>query len=531
MGVYYNPGNGNFRSDLNNSIYIDKSMLISKVNNVLDKSSEKFICVSRPRRFGKSMAANMLTAYYSRGCDSRALFKGLKIENDSSFEENLNKYDVIRIDFAAIDGKTTNKDDIVLNAQRLVIGELQQAFPDCTPMIEDNVADLITAIIAKYPEQKFIIIIDEYDLIFRNYKDNAKLQAQYLDFLNSLFKNGDIKANISLAYLTGILPIIREQAQSKLNEFKNISMLDPYQFAEFVGFTEEEVKDLCDKYNMDFDEMKRWYNGYNFDEVQSVYNPKSVIDAIISRKFKDYWVQTSSAEMLFTYIDCDYEGLKEDVERLIAGEKIDVEVSYFDNTLTTINCKDDVLTYFIHLGYLAYNWERQECYIPNYEIQQEWIKTVKRSKKYGEIAKYINNSKKLLEETWKGNEEYVANALDEAHSKNTSILKYNDENSLSAVVVYAYMLANAYYTVIREMPTGKGFADIAYIPDNKDNKNIPAMVVELKFDEAVNTAIDQIKNKNYPQVLEHYKDNMLLVGITYDTKTKKHVCKIERATE
>jgi len=530
MGVYYNPDNEDFKRNLRSKIYVDKSLIIQQTNQVLD-TDDSFICVSRPRRFGKSMAANMLTAYYSKGCDSRALFKGLKIEYDPSFENDLNKHDVIRIDFAAVDGRTENKAEIVSAAQRYVCQELKEAFPDAIPDKENRIADMLTAIKQKYPKQKFIIIIDEYDLIFRNYKDDTKLQTQYLDFLNSLFKNGDIKANISLAYLTGILPVIREQAQSKLNEFRNISMLDPYEFAEFVGFTEGEVKALCDKYNMDFGEMKKWYNGYHFDEVKNVYNPKSVVDAITSHKFKDYWVQTSSAETLFTYIGLDYDGLKEDVECLIAGEHISVKTSRFDNTLTTIKTKDDVLTYFIHLGYLAYDSREDKCYIPNYEIQQEWIGTIGELQRYSVVVNYINNSEKLLKETWKGNEEYVAKALDEAHSKNTSILKYNDENSLHAVVAYAYIYANTYYTILREMPTGKGFADIAYIPDNKDNKDTPAMVVELKFDEAVDTAIDQIKNKNYPQALEHYKDNMLLVGITYDKETKKHVCKIERVAE
>jgi len=524
MGVYYNPGNGNFESDLSSRIFIDKSLIIGKINEVLN-TNEKFLCISRPRRFGKSMAANMITAYYSKGCDSRGLFKGLKIENDPSFERELNKHDVIRIDFAGIDGMTNDKDEIISEAQRLVCEELQIAFPDVTPSIKGSIAGFILAIIQKHPEQKFIIIIDEYDLIFRNYEHNIKLQNQYLDFLNSLFKNGDIKANISLAYLTGILPIIREKAQSKLNEFDNCSMLFPAQFAEFVGFTEEEVKALCAKYNMSFDEMKRWYNGYRFDNYLDIYNPRSVVYAIQKKRFDDYWVQTSSAETLFTYIEINYSGLKDDVERLIAGEHVSVKTSRFDNTLTAIKTKDDVLTYFIHLGYLAYDWDNKECYIPNYEIQQEWINTVEESEHYEYVTKYIEGSKKLLQETWNGNEEYVANALDKAHTENTSILQYNDENSLSAVVTYAYMLANTYYLVVREMPTGKGFADIVYLPVGN---NKPAMVVELKFNHSANTALDQIKEKNYPEALQQYRGEILLVGINYDKTTKKHECKIEK---
>lgn len=403
MGVYLNPSNEKFKENLNNKIYVDKTMLIKETNERIGRSNEKFLCISRPRRFGKTIATNMLMAYYSKGCDSKELFKNLKIAKDPSFEEHLNKYDVIYIDFAGVDGRSDNKDEIVSNAQRYVCNELKQAFPNIIPDKENKVADFITAIALKYPCQKFIVIIDEYDLIFREDKYSEKLRNEYLDFLNSLFKNNTISECIALAYLTGILPVIRQNFQSKLNEFINISMLKPFLFAQYVGFTEEEVKELCDKYNMDFLEMKRWYNGYRFRNNVDIYCPRSVVLAIMSHEYDDYWVETSSAEALLKYVKMNYDGLQDDVERLIAGEKVPVKVVYFDNTITSIKCKDDVLTYFIHLGYLAYDAEEKSCYIPNYEIQQEWVNSIERLGDYSYVVNYINKSKKLLEETLKGN--------------------------------------------------------------------------------------------------------------------------------
>jgi hypothetical protein len=525
MGVYYNPGNGSFVDELKLKIYVDKSMVIRYTNEAIEERN-KFLCVSRPRRFGKSMAADMLVAYYSKGCDSRDLFKGLKIEKEPSFEKHLNKYDVIRMDFASFDGMAKESgENIISVAQQSVCAELKSAFPEAEPLIENSIANMLIAIKTKYPKQKFMIVIDEYDLIFRNYENDLKLQERYLYFLNSLFKNGDIKDIISLAYLTGILPIIREKAQSKLNEFDNFSMLFPAQFAEFVGFTEEEVKDLCKQYGKDFSEMKKWYNGYRFGNCIDIYNPRSVVYAIQKNKYDDYWVQTSSAETLFGYIDYNYEGLQEDVERLIAGERIPVKTSRFDNTLTAIKTKDDVLTYFIHLGYLAYDDIEGKCYIPNYEIKQEFVNTIEESSKYDYVVKYINGSKKLLTETWKENAKYVEAALDQAHTENTSILQYNDENSLSAVVSYAYMYANTYYTIVREMPSGKGFADMVFLPVHNDK---PALIVELKFNKTVQTAMGQIKAKNYPDSLKNYEGEILLVAINYDKESKKHECQIER---
>jgi len=303
--------------------------------------------------------------------------------------------------------------------------------------------------------------------------------------------------------------------------FKEISILNPTPLEEFMGFTEKEVKDLCLKYNMDYLKMKDWYDGYYMTDDLSVYNHRSVVYALLDKKYENYWSATESYEALKVYIDMNYDGLKDDIVKLLAGENVYLNTNKFQNDMTTFKSKDDVLTLLIHLGYLGYNSSAQTCYIPNKEVTSSFIASIEDSS-WNETTKALLNSQALLEATWQKDEELVARYIEEAHL-DTSILTYNNENALSYTISIAYINARNHYTMIREMPSGKGYADMMFIP--KTDK--PAMIVELKWDQDVKTAITQIKEKNYPQVLEKYKDNLLIVGISYDKKTKKHKCQIE----
>lgn len=321
--------------------------------------------------------------------------------------------------------------------------------------------------------------------------------------------------------MTGILPIKKYRTHSALNMFKEISMLNPTPLEEFMGFTEDEVKELCLKYDMNYDDMKSWYDGYMVSSELSIYNHRSVVCSLMDKKYENYWTSTETYEALRVYIDMNYDGLKDDVVKLLAGESVPIQITSFQNDMTTFKSKDDVLTLLIHLGYLGYNSSNRTCYIPNKEVVDSFVNSI-RSSDWNETTKALLNSRELLEATWKKDEEEVAKYIEEAHL-DTSMLTYNNENALSYTISIAYIYARNYYTMIREMPTGQGFADIVFIP--KDDK--PAMIVELKWNRDVQTAITQIKDKNYVFGLEKYKDNLLLVCINYDKKTKKHTCIIE----
>ena len=522
MGTYLNPGLNNFIEDKQRLHYIDKTLLIKELNNKID-IKDKFICSSRPRRFGKTMAANMIAAYYSKGCDSHEIFSDLKISKTPSFEEHINKYNVISLDMNVIfrsklKGCTTSE-----SVDYFVIPELRKAFANVNIPQE---ADLSFAIQSIYIEtgEKFVIVIDEYDVLVREHANEEDLNA-YIDMLIKLFKNSYLRPAIALAYITGILPIIRDSFQSKLNNFKEVTMLDARELAPYIGFTREETKLLANNANMDMAELERWYDGYCVDGVE-LYSPKSVIEAIERKKCGSYWTQTGSYEAVSNYIDLNIDGVKDDVIKMMAGESIPVIVDKFRNKITGFKQKDEVFTYLIHLGYLAYDGESKTCRIPNSEIKSEWGWVLGTSNKYKKVWEITNLSKKLLEATQNKQEEVVAKALEKSHELLTSNLSYNNEQSLQSAIMLSYFYAYDYYTIIPEFTTGKGYADIVMIPFVP---NIPALVIELKKDKVAGGAIEQIKAKDYPSRLNGYKGNTLLVGINYDSKTKEHSCLIEKA--
>ena len=520
MGIYLNPGNVLLQQDRKASIFVDKSMIISELNKLVN-TREKFLCVSRPRRFGKSMAGNMIAAYYSKGCDSRELFKDLKIAQDKSYEEYLNKLNVIKIDLNAEYMMVKDKNRLIGVVSDSVKAELSEQF-GIAFSADDSLAGSLLKVYAKTNET-FVVIIDEYDVLVRE-KVSKILFDNYLQFLNSLFKNSTLSPAISLAYLTGILPIVRDKIQSKLNLFTEYSMTDAGRLAEFVGFTTEETKALCDEYGMDYDECRRWYDGYDLDYVKEIFSPRSVVSAMDRKRFGSYWTQTGSYEALKLYILMNFKGMRDDVITMIGGGKVDVNVYKYLNTMTDFHSKDDVFTYLIHLGYLAYDRENRQCYIPNSEIREQWVISVEYEEDYAPIIQLVNDSKQLLEATINKDEEAVAAALTEAHIRTTNPLTYNNEASFQSAIGLAYFYANLKYTVIKELPTGKGYADLALIPYVP---NIPAMIIELKNNKSAESAINQIKEKKYDDLLEHYRGDLLFVGINYNPDTKEHQCKIE----
>ena len=373
----------------------------------------------------------------------------------------------------------------------------------------------------------FVIIIDEWDCVIRNSEDK-ELVHKYLQFLHSLFKSEESKSFLALAYITGILPIKKIKDESALNNFMEYTMLKSKPITEYYGFTEEEVKTLCKQFDMDFESTKAWYNGYLIDGMH-MYNPNSVSMAMNRKDFDSYWRNTSSFASINTFITMNYAGPKDDVMTMLSGGKVMVETDAFQNDLYEIYSKDDALTALIHLGYLGYDADRKSVYIPNYEVAKAFQMALKTGE-WGEISKAISRCDELLMATIDGDVEKVAEIIELAHDTYTSVIKYNDENSLSCVLTLAYFTAPGYYNIIRDMPAGKGFADFAFIPRSNAGYR-PAMIVELKYNKSADTAIKQIKEKKYHGALSGYSDKILLVGISYDKDSKKHTCVIEEWKE
>ncbi|MBR1634260.1 MAG: AAA family ATPase [Lachnospiraceae bacterium] len=368
----------------------------------------------------------------------------------------------------------------------------------------------------------FVILIDEYDVLVRE-QASEDLFASYLSFLNGLFKSNTVRQAISLAYITGILPVVRDRVQSKLNNFEEYTILDAQELAEFIGFTDQEVQTLCVEHGLNFDECKSWYNGYRQHGFE-IYNPQSVVKALSRKKCKSYWSMTSTYQVIAERLRDNFKGTRDSVIRMLAGEEADVRVASYMNTLTDFATRDDVFTYLMHIGYLAYDEENETCRIPNREIWQEWEFAVAVVDEYEETDRIIKASKELLAATIDGDEDAVAKALDESHIHVTSNRSYNNEDALQSAIYLAYLYAINKYTVIREATVGKGFADVVYVPLKETE---PAMIIELKRNDCVESAMDQIKEKRYFDSLSHYKGNLLFVGVNYGEKKKTHTCKIE----
>ncbi len=524
MGLYLNPGNNAFRQ-IRNGIYVDKTDMIEFINSVIETPS-KLICFSRPRRFGKSFAAKMLCAYYDKSCDSRELFQGLKISKKKSFEENLNKFDVIYLDITRFISRSKSKGtNVVADIQSAVIEELKESFPGCIDEAESYLPDALYAV-KKETGNKFVIIIDEWDAIFREAKDDDALQKEYVQLLRGLFKGGTATdETIAAAYMTGILPIKKYGTESALTDFQEFTMVNPAKMAKYVGFTEAEVKKLCRKYHMDFESMQTWYDGYSFNKLQHVYSPNSVIRAIQNEEFQNYWTASETYESLKKYIEMDFDGLKSAIVRMLGGETVRVKISTFQNDMTSFKSKDDVLTLLIHLGYLAYDSKTQKATIPNLEVAGAFGDAVSGSG-WAYVATAIQESDDLLDATIAGDCDKVADVLEKTQEGVASVLEYNNEASLSAAIMLAYYTSRRYYEIIHELPTGKGFADLAFFP--RRDTEYPAMIVELKYDKDADTAIRQIKEKRYEGRLKEYFGNLLMVGINYEKETKQHSCVIER---
>ena len=527
MGIYINPGNIGF-SRINGPDYVDKTMLIDRINHTVGKNNS-LTCVSRPRRFGKSFAAKMLTAYYDCSCDSHSLFDDRKISETDDYEKHLNQYNVIYLEVTGFVSQARRLEIPLGDVPNRIVDALSEELADMGfDVLEGkSLTENLLRICGKPDSKKFIFIIDEWDALIREAKDDPAAQKKYLDLLREWFKNGNFTPKVvAAAYMTGILPVKKDGSQSAISDFDEYSMIDPWPLGEYVGFTEQEVRKICGKQQISFEMMKNWYDGYQFEDVGSVYNPNSVMKAAYRGRFASYWTETSAAEGLMDYICKDYNGLTKTIAELIGGVEVKVNTTGFANDLTTFKGKDDVMTLLIHLGYLAYDSVRKTVRIPNEEIRMEFQRSVHEAR-HEATLKRLEESEKLFADTIQRNEQEVAAQIEKIHTEETVALHYNKEDSLRSVIKLAYYSYRDHYLQFEELPAGEGYADIVYLP--LPDSDWPALVIELKWNKSAEGAIDQILKKKYPSVLKGFSRTILLAGITYDKNTvtgKKHTCRI-----
>lgn len=525
MAYCINKGNASFEVT-RNSYYVDKSKLIEILNNSINTKNNMF-CISRPRRFGKSITAEMLLSYYDYTCDSHALFDDLEISKTENYEKHINKYNVIFIDVTTYMSEEfiqySSYDFLADSIKKSIKADLVEKYKELK-----KEKSLITAL-KKYYEKdgkKFVFVIDEWDAPMRDSYVTIENQKKYLDFLRSLFKSSEFTSSvIACVYMTGILPIKTDGTQSALSNFQSYSIINPGPFAPYTGFTENEVKKICDDFNMDFKETKKWYDGYKLSNGLSLYNPYAVMRAMNDREFHSYWVQTSTMESLKSYITLNYYGLQNDIAALIAGKKVSIDTSNFQNDTTTFFSKDDVLTILVHFGYLSYDQNTKQVKIPNEEIKNEFYTILKISHQ-PELLKYIEYSKEIYKATIDGNGEKVGQMLNEKFIEHFSLRYYNDEQGLKSLVRMAYITCMDEYCKFEEIAGGKGIVDMLLVP--KSQCPVPPIIIEFKWNNDEKNAIHQIKEKEYYKVLRDYSGDVVLVGINYDKNSKQHKCEIEK---
>lgn len=523
MGKYVNKGNADFAEARGNA-YVDKSGLIAFVNRTLS-TPNKMTCVSRARRFGKSLALQMLYAYYDCSCDSHSLFDDLAIAKDATYEKHLNKYYTIHLDITSFITGASAKETIVDEMVARVIADIKGEFPDVRYSQWGTLMDVLLDV-ATQRGRRFVMLIDEWDALCREASDRPHLLEQYINLLRNLFKGDNTNRVFAGVYMTGILPIKSYGTQSALNNFRMYSMVNPEPIETFYGFTEKETKALCRKFNLDYQELAHWYNGYQLGiNNTKIFNPTSVMTMLTTGVCKGYWTQTESFESVRDLINMNFDGVKEALESMLTQQPTKVTVSTFGNDSNVICSKDELFTLLIHYGYLGYDAANQRAFIPNSEVRQELMLAIKNGNR-PELIRLIQDSETLVQKTLDGDEAYVAQSLDTLHSSKVAPQYYNNEQALRSLIHQAYIAAIDEYVQIQELPSGKGYADVVFIPRKGSDR--PAMIVELKCNTSVGGAIRQIKDRNYPQLVGQLTNDVLLVGINYNKKTKKHECRIER---
>ncbi|MCD8205397.1 MAG: AAA family ATPase [Clostridia bacterium] len=522
MCTYFNPGNKKFHNCVNDYIYVDKTGIIALTNSRLSKS-DKYMCVTRPRRFGKSYVADMLTAYYSRGCDSGALFEGLDIAADRSYKEHLNKYNVIYFDVAQIIKTDVDAKTGIGKLSADIADQAEKQYPDIVFKKKDPIS-MFEEIFTE-TETGFIFIIDEWDCPFRERKNDSESQKLYLQFLKDMLKNREY---VSLAYMTGILPIKKYATESSLNIFREYTMLDPGPVKQYIGFTKGEVETLCEKCGMSPKDLEAWYDGYNLDGLE-IYNPNSVVIALKEKRLGNYWTDTDSFKDLLGYIKANVDGLHDVIVKLLEGEKYVLKsVTSFLNDLVNFRCKEDYLIALIHLGYLSYNSADGEVRIPNFEIRNKFMDSVDQMEP-SVVQKHYEYSSKLLDATLSLSAGDVAMTLGRIFSELTLRTGYADEADFGNFVHSAYnFVAGDYYDIVPEAQTRwLKKADFVLYPNvlkaRPDRFYLPGVIIELKNNKPTKDAAKQIVEKGYDDYFEYrgYHGDVIHVGLDFKKMPEK----------
>lgn len=534
MGKYLNSINSYslFRSETRKPYFVDKSMMLLELLPLIHEGNN-FVCITRPRRFGKTVMANMISSFLGRGQDSSDIFDQLQISRNKGYQEYLNQCDVIHISFNELPRKCGAYEPYIERIENRLLHDLQQAYPDCGISDDEALWDALMDIHEKYLT-RFVFIFDEWDFIFhRNYVTESN-KKDFVSFLSSLLKD---KPYVSLAYMTGILPITKYSSGSELNMFLEYTMATQVRFGDYFGFTETEVDDLYHRYLENCmqpavlrDGLRTWYNGYHTAAGERVYNPRSVVAALSNNQLADYWTSSGPYDEIYYYIEKNVADVREDLVLMTAGEAVSAKVQEYAASSMDLKTRDEIFSAMVVYGFLSY--EDGKVFIPNQELMDQYLDMLKKESSLGYVYRLAKESERMLEATLSGDTKTMTEILSYAHDTETPLLSYNNETELSALVNLVYLAARDVYDIQREDKAGIGYVDFIFYP--KTDASADGIILELKVNHTPEAAIQQIKDRNYAlrfrgKLGEHTfpERRVLAVGISYDKDTKKHSCKVE----
>lgn len=534
MGFYLNSASpaSLYKSETESLYFVDKTELLKELFPLIEQGN-RHICITRPRRFGKTVMANMIGAFLGKGCSAKAIFDSLKISESEQYSRYLNQYDVIYIDFSKMPRNCHSYEEYIDRIEKYLLRDLQSAYPEAMISPEDAIWDALEIVFNTCSEQKFVFVLDEWDCIFHKDFVTDENKRQYLSFLSNLLKD---HAYVSLSYMTGILPIAKYSSGSELNMFLEYTMASEEKFSDEFGFTETETDDLFSRYLLHTSKpvitregLRFWYDGYHTKGGERMYNPRSVVAALTNNNLSSYWTSSGPYDEIFYYIEQNIDDVKKDLALMVSGESVPAKIREYAATSMNLSTRDEIFSAMVVYGFLSY--DKGNVYIPNKELMDKFDEMLEKESSLGYVHRLAKESSRMLQATLAGDTKTMADILEFVHNTESPILSYNNEIELSAIVNLVYLSARDKYRIEREEKAGTGFVDFIFYPEIKSDD---CMILELKVDHSPEEAIQQIKNKQYALRFKgrigdrkEYTGRILAVGIGYDKKTKKHHCKIE----
>ena len=540
MGVYLDSKTGYtlYKNETEKPYFVDKSRLLAELFPLVEEGSS-YICITRPRRFGKTVMANMLTAFFSRACQSDDIFHKLQISEMEGYHQHRNQYAVIHISFNDVVGECSSYSQYINRIEKRLIRDLKRAYPEVALEEEEYVVDVLTDIYEENENAKFIFVLDEWDYIFHQDFATEADKKKYLTFLRSLLKD---RPYVRLAYMTGILPIAKYSSGSELNMFAEYTMAGEERFSEYFGFTEREVDQLFTRYqqNCKFTQkvtragLRTWYDGYHTQAGERLYNPRSVVMSLSNNNLGNYWTSSGPYDEIYYYIENNVDEVRDDLARMAAGESVPAKIREYAATSQNLQTKEEIFSAMVVYGFLSY--DKGKVSVPNKELMDKFTDMLQKEPSLGYVYRLAKESGRMLKATLENDTDTMCEILEKAHNTEIPLLNYNNETDLTAVINLVYLAARDMYRVEREDKAGIGYVDFIFYPEI--DKSSDAIILELKIDHTPEEAIAQIKEKQYALKFQgklgetsRYTGRILAVGIGYDKKTKKHRCKIEVLSE